>query len=32
VKEWNDLGFNELIMSYTDSQNILNIRWKLTYD
>jgi hypothetical protein len=26
VKEWNDLGFNELIMSYTDSQNILNIR------
>ena len=29
VKEWNDLGFNELILSYTDSQSsgIGGLRW-----
>jgi hypothetical protein len=26
VKEWNDLGFNELILSYTDSSAIQSLR------
>lgn len=30
VKEWNDLGFNELVLSYTDSAaHIQSMRWLL---
>jgi hypothetical protein len=32
VKEWNDLGFNELILSYTDSSAIQSLRWQVLWN